>query len=85
MPALIPQVAEMSNSNLALMLKSLTGLVLFASWMYLDVAHVALAGDLINFIQWVLVALASHMITASALSPAPAAPAPTVLPQPPTK
>jgi hypothetical protein len=72
----------MSNSNLALILKSLTGLVLFASWMYLDVAHVALAGDLINFIQWVLVALASHMITASAISPTTP---PSVLPQPPTK
>lgn len=68
----------MSNTPLAMVLKFLVALALFAMWGYLEIAHVTLVSDYIDFIKYVLTALAAHMLTAGA----PTLPTPPVLPQP---
>jgi hypothetical protein len=69
-----------SNQIQLLYMKFIVGLVLFGVWVYLDVAHVALSGDLIDFIKYVLVGLAVHLIGKSPTDPVPT----QVLPPPPS-
>lgn len=71
----------MSNQIQLLYMKFVVGLVLFGVWVYLDVAHVALSGDLIDFIKYVLVGLAVHLIGKSPSDPALPTP---VFPHPPS-
>jgi hypothetical protein len=44
-------------------LKFATGAVLFIAWVVLVSLKVPLAGDLIDFIKYVLVGLAAHLLT----------------------
>jgi len=71
----------MSNSLQLLYLKFAVGLILFGVWVYLDVAHVALSGDLIDFIKYVLVGLAVHLVGKQSPDPVPTV---QVLPPPPS-